>query len=158
MTPEPFVPDAAPVLARPFRFKWIALCGIAVFVGVYSIHLWLARHGFRAEARILDDLLVAVLVVVLLLIQRLHHERELKRHARMMAIIGDMNHHIRNALQVILGTIEQGKPALPREALDDISASVQRIEWCLREVLPHASESAKPDKVAVRTDKSGRYW
>jgi len=149
MTSDPFKWGSAPSVPTRFsRFNWIALWGVVVFIGVYSIHLWLARHGLRMEARVGDDLLVALLVSVLLVIQRLNHERELRRHARIMGIIADMNHHVRNALQVILGTVEHGKPPLAPDALDDISTPVRRIEWCLREVLPHASEPVKPDKVA----------
>jgi len=155
MTPEPFAPDATSSVARLFRFKWIALCGVAVFAGVHLIHLWLAQRGFRREARIVDDLLVALLVFVLLVIQRLNHERELRRHGRIMGIIADMNHHTRNALQVIV-MVAEGKPLLAPEAIDEISDAVERIEWCLREILPSAGELVKSNEVIGRSHKSGR--
>jgi hypothetical protein len=50
-------------------------------------------------------------------------------------LIGEMNHHIRNALQVIAWG--------PYYGLDDrtanISEAVKRIEWTLREVLPEVN-------------------
>jgi hypothetical protein len=60
--------------------------------------------------------------------------RELVR-ARMKTI-AELNHHIRNALQVIkfLGT--QQRSSLDAIQLQLINDSVDRIEWALREVLP----------------------
>lgn len=70
--------------------------------------------------------------------------RELVR-ARMNTI-AELNHHIRNALQVIKylgGNQSSGLDAVQLQLIND---SVDRIEWALREVLPryplHASKAA----------------
>jgi len=47
--------------------------------------------------------------------------------------IAEMNHHIRNALQVITYATAVGKED---ESVELIRSSVERIEWTLREVLP----------------------
>ena len=60
--------------------------------------------------------------------------RELMR-ARMKTI-AELNHHIRNALQVIKLLGSQQRPALDAMQLQLINDSVDRIEWALREVLP----------------------
>jgi hypothetical protein len=60
--------------------------------------------------------------------------RELVR-ARMKTI-AELNHHIRNALQVIKFWGAQQRPALDAMQLQLINDSVDRIEWALREVLP----------------------
>jgi hypothetical protein len=60
--------------------------------------------------------------------------RELMR-ARMKTI-GEMNHHIRNALQVIKFLGVQNRSGLDTMQLQLINDSVNRIEWALREVLP----------------------
>ena len=60
--------------------------------------------------------------------------RELVR-ARMKTI-AELNHHIRNALQVIKFWGGQQRPALDAMQLQLINDSVDRIEWALREVLP----------------------
>jgi len=67
--------------------------------------------------------------------------RREKEHRQMMrarmTTIAEMNHHIRNALQVIkiVGT---GPPEAAREngQIKLINESVDRVEWALREVLP----------------------
>ncbi|HEY7402446.1 MAG TPA: hypothetical protein VIB39_02915 [Candidatus Angelobacter sp.] len=60
--------------------------------------------------------------------------RELVR-ARMKTI-AELNHHIRNALQVIKFWGAQQRPSLDAMQLQLINDSVDRIEWALREVLP----------------------
>jgi hypothetical protein len=55
--------------------------------------------------------------------------------AERMKTIAELNHHIRNALQVIkfLGMKRSGLDAVQLQLIND---SVDRIEWALREVLP----------------------
>ena len=53
-----------------------------------------------------------------------------------MKTIAELNHHIRNALQVIKFWGAQQRPALDAMQLQLINDSVDRIEWALREVLP----------------------
>jgi hypothetical protein len=151
--------------SRLLRFKWAALYAIVVFIAIYAINLWLAHHGLRLEARIGDSLLLALLVFVLLVVQQLGYERELRRHAKIMGIIAEMNHHTRNALQVIVGTSYMGQPHVDANAIDAIRQAVKRIEWCLREILPNAedslpkkavgSESLRHKIAIARSHKSG---
>lgn len=56
-----------------------------------------------------------------------------RRGAERLKVIADMNHHIRNALQVIAyhSTIREDKKSVA--VIDD---AVKRISWALREVLP----------------------
>lgn len=60
--------------------------------------------------------------------------RELIR-ARMKTI-AELNHHIRNALQVIKFWGAQQRTSLDAMQLQLINDSVDRIEWALRELLP----------------------
>jgi hypothetical protein len=87
-------------------------------------------------------LILALLVLVLGIAQQLRHERELRRHREVIEMIGKMNHHTRNALQVIVNrSWELGQPLVDANAIEDIRQAVKRIEWCLQEVLPHADRS-----------------
>jgi hypothetical protein len=70
---------------------------------------------------------------------------QLARHAKAqrevmrarMATIAEMNHHIRNALQVIRGlSTSLPGPGHEDEQIQLINESVERVEWALREVLP----------------------
>jgi hypothetical protein len=66
--------------------------------------------------------------------------REERAHRELMRArvktIAELNHHIRNALQVIRFWGAQQRPALDALQLQLINDSVDRIEWALREVLP----------------------
>ena len=71
---------------------------------------------------------LGIVLFVILTVSDRAKEHE-KRRARMIA---EMNHHIRNALQVIQFGLT-GNSALPPEHMKE---AVKRIEWALREVLP----------------------
>ena len=90
------------VLTAALRFKWAVFSAIVIFVAVYWIDAWLAHHGLRRDVPLLDNFLLSALVFALGVAQQLRHERELKRQLQLMGIIADMNHHTRNALQVIV--------------------------------------------------------
>jgi hypothetical protein len=74
-----------------------------------------------------------------------------ERVAERMKTIAELNHHIRNALQVIkfLGGQRSGLDAVQLQLIND---SVNRIEWALREVLPRypigATSASKPEEHA----------
>jgi hypothetical protein len=62
--------------------------------------------------------------------------------------IAEMNHHIRNALQIITYATAVGKDD---ESVELIRSSVERIEWALREVLPgHVTLPTAPPKTEER--------
>jgi hypothetical protein len=126
-------------LAGVLRFKWAAFSAIVIFIGVYWIDAWFFRHGLRRDATLLDNFLLSGLVLALGIAQQLRHERELKRHRQLMGVIADMNHHTRNALQVIVS--RSVLSIADSAAIGDIQQAVRRIDWCLREVLPNAEET-----------------
>jgi hypothetical protein len=106
---------------------------VGTFASVYVIDAVLARVGLRADATLLDDFLLAIVVAVLVLSIELQHYKELRRQQAKLAVIGEMNHHVRNALQVIIGvTVDVANP----EVASKIRESARRIEWALREILP----------------------
>lgn len=59
--------------------------------------------------------------------------------ASRLKTIADMNHHIRNALQSIQLSAYSTQD---QQAIKEISAAVERIQWALREVLPGRVASA----------------
>jgi hypothetical protein len=64
--------------------------------------------------------------------ERIHRELIQAR----METIAELNHHIRNALQVIKFWGAQQRPSLDAMQLQLINDSVDRIEWALCEILP----------------------
>ena len=103
--------------------------GLAVAAFLFSVDQLSAVYGLREPQRIIDDLCGGIIVG--LLIYRYEHRRlEFLNHR--LKIIQLMNHHVRNALQEIIGSAyAHGHD----DQLKKISASIHRIEWALREVL-----------------------
>lgn len=66
-----------------------------------------------------------------------------------LEVIADMNHHIRNALQVLsYGTATHGS----KKETEMMRESINRIEWALREVLPgYLPETHIPHEPAPRS-------
>ena len=126
-------------LARILRFKWPAFSAAVMFLAVYWIDLWFAHHGLRLEATLLDNFLISALVFGLGVASQLEQERKLEHHQQLAATIAEMNHHTRNALQVIVNRSSQS--IADSNAVEDIRQAVKRIDWCLREILPTAEES-----------------
>jgi len=144
LEPRPPTSDRPPgrFLDAALRFKWAAFSAAVIFVAVYSIDAWFVHHGLRRDATLLDNFLLSGLVFALGIAQQLRHEHQLERQRQLMGIVADMNHHTRNALQVIISrsVLSMADSA----AIEDIRQAVGRIDWCLREILPSADEAGKP--------------
>jgi hypothetical protein len=105
--------------------------GVVTFAAVYGIDFYLARVNLPAEKTVLDDAILAVLVVLIVIgIQR---QSELREHRHKITVIAEMNHHIRNALQIIMYTSFNVRD---RDEADKLRDAAKRIEWALREILP----------------------
>jgi hypothetical protein len=87
----------------------------------------------RGELLFVSDAVTAALagglMLWVLLIQRQRHRETEER----FQVIADMNHHVRNALQVIT---YWGVQERDRQQLRYIHDAVDRIEWALRDILP----------------------
>ena len=116
------------------RYGVALLSGVGVFLVVDFIDAALASARLHAESTYIDDLLLAFIVGVLVYILQRHHDRELLRQRQCALVIEKMNHHIRNALQLLVMRANAG-PQTEHE-LGDIRNSVERIDWALREILP----------------------
>ena len=69
-----------------------------------------------------------------LIFRLLQYERERRARLRQkIAVIADMNHHVRNALQVISF---HAYTSADKEQLEAVRESMERIQWALKEVLP----------------------
>ena len=133
--------------ASRLQLTGAAIC-FAVLVFLSDVGLDFLMFYFdstRRELMLISDFITALLAGLLmawvLLIQR---TRQLEMQERMQ-VISDMNHHVRNALQVIS---YWGVHETSREQLGYIRESVERIEWALSDVLPrgvpHRGIPARP--------------
>jgi signal transduction histidine kinase len=109
------------------------LCTLLVFFVSSAADLFLLHEHETARITIeLSDGVAAVVIGVLCYwLVRLHQDRRRQLRDR-VEMIADMNHHVRNALQIISLT-SHGKT---QEEIAAIRESVGRIQWALRELLP----------------------
>lgn len=72
-------------------------------------------------------------VIGLLCFQLFRMQQQRRRQIRQrLEVIADMNHHVRNALQVISFTVE----SRDQQEIKAIRESMNRIQWALKELLP----------------------
>lgn len=142
--PQPEVPRAAPVfkgreswLFRASRMEFASIAA-AVALLIFSVGEWLdwlvLDKVLPFRTMVAADAVVAALAGLLLfkvLADARRRHRDLLRH---METIAEMNHHIRNALQVI--AYHNVSHPSSGQAVEQVGEAVERIEWALREVLP----------------------
>jgi hypothetical protein len=113
------------------------LSGFAMCLAVDLVDRWLASHGLHAEVTRFDDILPGLVAAALVFVIERQQERALRRQRQGAAVIDQMNHHIRNALQVIVARANLDHEAKPE--LQQINDAVARIDWALREILPQSA-------------------
>lgn len=127
-----------PLPAPPLSYRKIFALTLFAALVVFTVNAgldWVLIH--ERESRIatveVSDVLAAIIAGGLVF-RLLQYERERRRLIRQrVETIADMNHHIRNALQVISSTAYS---AADQQQLAAIRESVGRIQWALREILP----------------------
>ena len=105
-----------------------------------------AYYGLAESQRILDDSCGGIIAG--LLIYRIEYNRA-KYLTEKLKTIELMNHHVRNALQVIVDSAYLHGHA---EQLAEIQNSVKRIDWALREILPGRVLDEYNDPGSQKTD------
>jgi hypothetical protein len=131
--------------------KYSGLMAVLVAVVVsalgYILDLLLDLQGVSSAYMLLLTNTVTGIVAGGLFYQMAKHaksEREMIR-AR-VTTIAEMNHHIRNALQVIKILVAYPPDADQRsKQIKLINESVDRVEWALREVLPKYPAGSSPE-------------
>jgi len=123
-------------LSSTQRVSVSAIVALFVFFGGGALD-WLVRRQFLPPISLmLAGAAVAVVigasVLKILTDAHAHYTAVLDR----LQLIADLNHHIRNALQVIKFLGMQNRSSLDAVQLQLVNDSVDRIEWALREVLP----------------------
>lgn len=119
------------------------LAGVGMFVAVYFVDLWLAAEGLHAESTWIDNVLLGLVAALLAHLLERQQERELQRQRQSAAVIEQMNHHIRNALQVIVARASLDQRAASE--VRQIEDAVARIDWALREILPRTGGSGRAE-------------
>jgi signal transduction histidine kinase len=134
------------------RSGWLAVA-VAVVVSAlgYFLDHFLMLQGIPRSTMLLITNTVTGVVAGFLVYEVARHERGQREIMRaQVETIADMNHHIRNALQVIAGlTAEPLSSRLEAGQRQRINESVKRVEWALREVLPRYAVSGEARRVPM---------
>jgi hypothetical protein len=125
------------------------LYGLLVFAFLVLTDQLSLHYGLRESERVLDDFSGAAIAGLLIYRNEYRRAKYLQERLKTIEL---MNHHVRNALQVIVDSLYiQGHS----EQLEEIRDSVKRIDWALREILPgrvldqyHAPEKSQNEKAS----------
>ena len=114
----------------------ILLAGIAaglIFVVSVTADLILLHGHEPARLTIEISDAISALVIGLLSFKIIRLQQQRRDYVRQkLEVIADMNHHVRNALQVISLSTHGGD----QQEIVAVRESVNRIQWALRELLP----------------------
>jgi uncharacterized membrane protein (DUF485 family) len=110
------------------------------FLDRFLVYAGVSRGYLMALGSTLIGMVAGGLFLYVAKHEKAHHDQLRER----MRTVAELNHHIRNALQVIKLCGAQHESSLDGRQLQLIKESADRIEWALREVLPKypASENA----------------
>ena len=103
-------------------------CVILLFL-LLADHLSM-RYGLKESQRVVDDICGAVIGGLFVYHYECRRAKYLKEKLKTIEL---MNHHVRNALQVIVDSVYVHGQA---QQIEEIQNSVNRINWALREILP----------------------
>lgn len=135
-------------LGRDSRMRLVVLCvGVVVLVWAvgFGFDRLLAKDGVRRMDILFVSNALTGIVAGFLFYSLTNFERmRRKQVGERLRTIAEMNHHIRNSLQVIT----YATAADSDKSVELIRSSVERIEWALREVLPgHVNSPATPPQM-----------
>ena len=138
VSPDPNLENGTPVkrgfwqsAGRAIGLALIATCLVFFVSSAADMFMFHEHEPARMTIEISD--VIASVIIGLLSYQLLRLQQQRREQLRRrVEMISDMNHHVRNALQVIsLST--HGKD---QQEITNIRESMNRIQWALRELLP----------------------
>jgi hypothetical protein len=133
--------------------KTLSTFTVITFTGVLMDHLLLREGVPRFDLLLLSNALVGGTAAVLVIVLGVRQQRHSAFVASRMRVIREMNHHIRNALQVISYGVNGQRT---ESQVQNMQAAVNRITWTLREVLPQVLEEDADPKVLTRRYTASR--
>jgi signal transduction histidine kinase len=109
----------------------IATCLIFFVSSAADLFMFHEHEPARVTIEISDAISSAIIGLLSYQLLRLQQQRR-EQLRRRVEMISDMNHHVRNALQVISLTTH----GHDQQEIKNIRESMNRIQWALRELLP----------------------
>jgi hypothetical protein len=115
--------------------------GFCVFSLGSVLAAWLNLHNVHGLLAFMDNILTGIAAGLMVLLYERWRQRDVEKKLRTIRL---MNHHVRNALQIISAASYSLDGTVQPSTVQD---AVRRIEWALREVLPgeiELTEAAAP--------------
>lgn len=128
---------------------WLKTLGALLVVTAtgYLLDKVLRKAGVsRRDLLFISDFLVGCVAAGLVYVLALMSEQKTRFITMRLRVIAEMNHHIRNALQVISFHADT---ATNEQEVASIKEAVARITWALSEVLPQIPSSAADQETRV---------
>jgi environmental stress-induced protein Ves len=125
----------------------LGIAGAAIFFAIddFLDHLMLRLTSANVALEISDAITAVLIGALVTQVAIMYRQRQLTAQARLQRV-AEMNHHVRNALQVIAYWSLAEKEMRQVELVQD---AVNRIQWALREILPRDDEFQEiPEKAA----------
>jgi ABC-type bacteriocin/lantibiotic exporter with double-glycine peptidase domain len=118
------------------------LVGLLAGLGMLAIQVSLDRTlGHPQRTLLYSDLFMGFVTAIVTGFGLRHYQNHMRADRARMRMVAEMNHHVRNALTAISLSVyaknDQQLEQTTREA-------IQRIDWALREVLPHPETVVPP--------------
>jgi hypothetical protein len=117
------------------RLMPFVLAFVVFWLGVASDRL-LTRLSPSKLLLFADDFIIGIFLGCVVLLYEKHRQRYLEVRLK---VIAEMNHHVRNALQVLSYAAMRQEDEKVKNMMRE---SVTRIDWALREVLPSDDRAA----------------
>lgn len=131
------------------------LAGALAGLGMLAIQFSLDRTLLHPQRTLLySDIFTGVMTAIVTGLGLRHYQTHMRADRARMRMVAEMNHHVRNALTAIsLSVYAKNDPQLEQTTRE----AIQRIDWALREVLPHPEGAAPPlPSKPVRTESAKR--
>jgi hypothetical protein len=158
-TPSPLADEGLGTPLPPPSFMlrhscWAALLisSLLVFAHIGLDTLLLRSGGSRRTIALESSIIIGIVTFVLLLEIFRYSRQRRQQIVQRLETIDEMNHYIRNALQVISFN---ARPVSRNDAeFAEIQQAVRRINWALREVLPKMEPKVELFEGSAREQQS----
>ena len=135
----------------PVKLASVLIAVVITLVGIGLDRLLAVEGVSRIDIRVLSNALTGLVAGAFLYVYARKEDKMKTLLQSRMAIVAEMNHHIRNALQVICYYAYRESD---QRVVQMIKDSVNRIDWALREVLPNFAGIDEPKIPAAATGES----
>ena len=88
------------------------------------------RAGINLENTFVDEACMGLAMGLVICLIHGFYRRRYERELQMA--VAELNHHVRNSLQIILNQ----QAICPHCKFENVSDAIERVDWALREVLP----------------------